>query len=134
MSVKIDQALIDSFINGDFGLSIAHENLDFDPVYGTPYVEISVFENDITGFTVNDLNQSDGVFQIILRYPENSGTITAKTKAELIGNYYKIGSIIQYNSENILTVSKLSIGKGSIETGWYKIEILINYKAFIERT
>jgi hypothetical protein len=130
--LKVDQALVQSFINGAFGLPIAHENIAYTPVNGVPYTELLVLPNDKTAFSVSDTDETDGVFRAILRYPVDTGAIAAKTKADEIFNIYKIGSSISYSGQSVEIVA-VSRQPGVVESGWYKIIISVRYRAFIGR-
>ena len=129
---SVDQALSDSFIYGDFGLPIAHENRDYKPVSKTAYAEILVLQNDKTAWTIEDVDQSDGVFRVILRYPSGQGVGGIKNKADEIIDTYKIGSRIIYNDQEI-EVTAVSRDVGVQETGWYKMIIDVRYKTFFGR-
>lgn len=129
---SVDQALTDSFIYEDFGLPIAHENRDYKPVSGTAYAEIIVLQNDKTAWAVEDVDQSDGVFRIILRYPSGQGVGPIKNKADEIIDTYKIGSRITYNDQ-VIEVTAVNRAVGVQESGWYKIVIDVRYKTFFRR-
>lgn len=128
----VDQALISSFVNADFGLPIAHENREYTPVAGTAYAEILVFQNDKTPWAVEDVDESDGVFRIILRYPSGQGVGGIKNKADEIIDTYKIGSRIIYNDQ-VIEVTAVNRAVGVQESGWYKIVIDVRYKTFFRR-
>lgn len=132
MSVKIDQAFINTFIDADFGLDIAHENLSYSPTAGTEYVQLLNIPNDITPFSVKETNETDGIFRIILYWPVDEGAIQAKLKADEIMDAFTIGSQVCYDGQ-CATVTRLSRQKGIAENGWYKTLITIAYKAFIRR-
>lgn len=132
MSVKIDQAFTEAFIDAGFGLSIAHENIDFEPTAGTEYVEIINLPNDITSLSVNDTNETDGVFRIILYWPQNEGSIQAKLKADEILAVFSIGTEVCYQSQ-CATITRSSHYKGVAELGWYHVVITIAYTAFLTR-
>ncbi|MCO6427057.1 phage tail terminator-like protein [Nitrosomonas communis] len=132
MTIKIDQALIQHFISGSFGLPIAHENLPYSPVAGTAYAEILVIQNDITAADLSHTNETDGIFRVILRYPVDSGSIAVKQKADAIFSYFKIGSEIAYAGQEIV-ITRHARANGYSEQGWYKIVITISYKAFLAR-
>jgi len=132
--LKIKQAFTQSFIDqGFFHLDqIAHENISFTPENGTPYAEISVITNDKTPFTVDDADETDGIFRVILRYPENTGSIQAGQKADKILNFYKIGSRIHYENVNVI-MTRQSLAAGVSEAGWHKLVLTINYRTFLRR-
>ena len=132
MSVKIDQAFLAAYIAGDFGLEVAHENLAFIPTAGISYAELINLPNDITAFSLNDSNETDGLFRIILYWPLGKGAIQAKLKADEILSAFSIGSKVCYESQ-CATVTKTYRAKGVAEDGWYKTIISIGYYANIKR-
>ena len=131
-ATKIDQAFINTFVDGGFGLSIAHENLAFEPTAGTEYVELINIPNDITPLTVNGTLETDGLLRIILYWPENKGSIQAKTKADEILAVFSIGTRVCYDSQ-CATITRSSRYKGINEAGWYHTVITVGYTAFLTR-
>lgn len=131
MSVKIDQALVQSFIGGDFKIGIAHENIDYAPD-NNPYAEILVLQNDTTPWSLNHSDETDGVFRVILRYPAGSGAVVAKLKAEEIRQHFKIGTRIAYDGVS-LTIAGSQRQPGVQEQGWYKLIINLSYRAILTR-
>lgn len=133
MSIRIDQGLTNRFISGTYGLPIAHENLSYSPVVGTAYAEIFNIPNDETAFSVTDSDETDGVFRVILWYPENDGAVPAKTMADTIFNDFKIGQRITYNEQKIeITGRQRTLGVR--EAGWYKLVLSISYRTFTTRS
>lgn len=132
MSIKIDQALTQRFIDGAFGLQIAHENQQFTPTPQTPYAEIRVLQNDATAGTLNNTNDTDGVFRVILRYPQNTGAIAAKQKANQIFAAFKVGQRIVYEGVQ-LTITGNQRQPGVVQDGWYSLILTMPYRAAIER-
>jgi len=96
--VKIDQAFIQSFIDGGFNLEIAYENESFNPSAQTAYVELLNIPNDITPLSINETNETDGLFRIVLYWPADVGAIAAKIQADTILAAYTIGSKVCYDS------------------------------------
>jgi hypothetical protein len=132
MSLKIDQAFISTFIDAAFGLPIAHENMEYQPVNGTAYAELINLPNDITPLSMNDSNVTDGIFRVILRYPVNEGAVSAKTMAETIMSAFTINSKVCYDGL-CAVVNKVYRQPGVAESGWYKIVVTIGYIATIAR-
>lgn len=132
MSVKIDQAFISEFISGSFGLPIAHENLPYTPTTGTAYAYIKNLPNDITGYSLSDSNLTDGVFRIYLNYPVNTGAIVAKTKADQIMDYFRIGSEVEYQGVSA-TIRSVQRQPGAIEGNWYQLIVDVFYVSKLER-
>ena len=136
MSIKIDQALIQGFIDEAFGLDIAHENVHFEPTAGAPWVEIKVIRNeavpDTLGATVGE-DETTGIFQATLYYPENEYSIDAKTKADEIMAAFKIGTVFTYGTQEVL-IRRKDRGSGFNEDGWYKLVMRFTFNARTVRT
>ena len=147
VSFALDQAFISAYITANLGLPLAHENLPFTPVIGTPYAELNMLQNDITPWGLSQTNQSDGLFRIILRYPANSGAIAAKQMADRIFNAFPMGSRVAFNHDSVgwdeyfftddyavsATITSLARQPGYAESGWYKLVVSLGYRAFLTR-
>jgi len=131
--VKIDQAFVSEFIAGNFGIPIAHENTAYDATNGAAYAEIGVLQNNVTPLTLNNSDQTDGIFQVILRYPSNSGAMVAKQKTDDIFSHFRFGKTFRYGGVAVKTTS-LQRQPGINEDGWYKIILTIAYTAIITRS
>ena len=132
MSLKIDQAFVQSFIDGDFGLPIDYENMPYTPVSGTAFAELIHLPNPIDSLTFADMNETSGIFRIILRYPADGGAIAAKTKAEAIMAHYPIGSSVAYSGQSA-TIRSVDRQAGVVEDAWYTLVVSIRYISFITR-
>lgn len=133
MPVKVDQAFVSHFIAGNFGLPIAHENLDYTPTQNAAYAELRMLENDITMLTLADRNITDGVFQIVLRYPIGASSIPAKTKADEIFAHFELGSRVEFDGQ-AATVESHQRQPGIAEAGWYVLVLTLGYRAKLMRT
>lgn len=132
MTAKIDSALIDHWRVGNFWLSTAYENQPFTPPENKPWAEIRVLPNDITPYSLNDCDQTDGVFRVILNYKTDAGAVAPKAKADEVFSHYAIGSRISYAGQT-LTINRHQRQPGLAEDGWYRLVLSIGYTAFIER-
>lgn len=132
MSIKIDQAFVQSFIDGDFGLPVDYENMPYTPVSGTAFAELIHLPNPIDSLTLADMNETSGIFRIILRYPADGGAIAAKTKAEAIMAHYPIGSSVAYSGQSA-TIRSVDRQAGVVEDAWYTLVVSIRYISFITR-
>ena len=132
MTLKIDQALIQHFIDGNFGLPIAYENGDYEPTAGVAYAEVETFVNDVSAFSLNDSDQTDGYLQVILRYQEGGHSIDAKAMADTILASFAIGQRITYDGQSV-TVRQKSRAKGASEAGWYKLVLRVFFTAVLPR-
>ena len=132
MSIKIDQAFVQSFIDGSFGLPVDYENMPYTPVSGTAFAELIHLPNPIDSLTFADMNETSGIFRIILRYPADGGAVAAKTKAEAIMAHYPIGSSVAYSGQSA-TIRSVDRQAGVVEDAWYTLVVSIRYISFITR-
>jgi len=134
VSVKIDQGFLNEFIttNSAFSIEYSTENITYTPTHDTPYAELVIIQNDITPLSLNDTNETDGVFRIILRYGLDQGSISAKTKADEIMAAFGIGSEIVYGGVTS-KIKAQSRKQGFPDDGWYKLVIDFDYKTFLTR-
>jgi|TARA_R110002126_G_scaffold69418_1_gene175294 hypothetical protein len=132
VSIKIDQAFIQSFIDGAYGLETAYQNQPYTPTAGTPYAQLLNIPNDITALDLKSTNETDGLFRIILRYPVDSGAFAAKNQAETIMADYSIGSSVSYSGQSA-RITAVNRQQGVVEESWYVTLITISYRAFIPR-
>ena len=132
MSLKIDQAFVQSFVDGAFGLPVDYENMPYTPVSGTAFAELIHIPNPIDSLTLADMNETSGLFRIILRYPTDGGAIAAKTKAEEIMAHYPIGSSVAYSGQSA-TIRSVDRQAGVVEDAWYTLVVSIRYISFITR-
>jgi len=132
MSIKIDQAFVQDFIDAAYGLPIVHENLDYSPVAQTAYAELIMIQNATIAQSIADLNEDTGIFRIILRYPLNTGAFTIKTKAEAILTTFKISTTHTYGGL-ISRVTRVNREPGVPEEGWFKMVLTVSYITFTAR-
>lgn len=147
MSIAVDQALTDTVLSGGLALDIVHENGIYSqwsgsaygdkqgayiPNANTGFIEIHNFPAGVTDFSSNTSDEFVGIFQGIIKYPADGGSITIKQKAEAFLALFTIGSAIVYSGQNVYPTAKNRDG-GRIEGGFYKIVCRVNYRAFIAR-
>lgn len=132
MTIKIDQALTQWFLAGNFGLPIAHENQTYTPAGQSPWCEIRVIPNDVTAATIRHSSETDGVFRVILRYPQGTGAIAAKQKADQILAHFRLGTRLSFDGQRVnLTSTKRD--QGVADDGWYSLVLTVGYRVFLTR-
>lgn len=132
MSILIDQALVQSFIDGDFGLPVAHENDGYNPTAGTAFAALSIVKNDERALTLNDLDDVTGFLQINLRYPSGAGAIPAKTMEQSIFDLYPIGRTITRTNQDLEITGRTRVS-ARVDDGWYLLVLRINFVAILPR-
>lgn len=134
MSVKIDQALVQAFISGSFALPIAHENIQYEPVPGTAHIVLEVIRNQAfpISFGASGIDETTGILQATIRYPVNVGALLAKTKADELLAYFRIGRVFTYSGQRVQIVGK-DRGSGRVEGGWYQLITRFEFQARTQR-
>jgi hypothetical protein len=130
MSVKIDQALVQAFDAGGFGLPIARENTPYQPSVGTAHAVLQVVRNPAAPLTMGEggMDETTGFLQATLKYPENDGDMIAKAKADDILFHFRIGRVFTHNTQRVQIVGK-DRGTGRNEAGWYQLVLRFEFEA-----
>lgn len=128
--LKIEQALVDSFIRCHFSLPIAHENADYTPTPGTPWVSLKVFQNQVSPTGIADQSDTTGVFQFSLYYPLGQGAIPAKSQAETIFAAYPLRTSITYSGQ-VVTITGQELFDAAPFDGWFRVVGRLEYRAYL---
>jgi len=146
VSIKVDQALLSTALNGGLEIDIVHENGVYSvwdggythstgvytPDANREHMEVRNFPADVTAQSLKDSDEHTGLFQAIIKYPLDIGATTIKNKAEDFLALFVIGQAVTYGGESVYPVSKNRDG-GRVEGGFYQIVCRVNYRAFISR-
>ena len=133
MSILVDDAFVQAFIDGDYELPIVHENQRYIPEQGTPFAELIVLHNPRTPVAIASTDIMTGIFRVILRYPEFEGAIPAKKKAEDILADFAINTIVTSQGQ-ASRVTETQRERGVPEDGWFKLVLSIFFETIIQRT
>lgn len=130
MSIKIDQALTQAYVSGGFNIATAYENAPFTPTAGTPHAIVEIIRNSADPITLGagGVDETTGLLQIRLRYPVNSGAHPAKSKADEMMMYFRIGRVFVYEGQRVQIVSK-DRGSGRNDEGWYQLVLRFEFNA-----
>lgn len=147
MSIKIDQAFTSAILGGGLALDVVNENGSYSTWGGTAYahhdgvytpdanaayLETKMFPADTSAFSLSDSDSHVGTFQVVVRYPVDTGAVAAKTKAESVLALFKIGTVLTYSGQSATITSNTRDG-GAVEEGFYQIVVRARYRAFITR-
>lgn len=126
--IEAQQAFVSDFITQAFGLPIAHENENYTPTQGTPWVQLRVFPADTTaGDVAANTTEHAGFYQFSLHYPEGEGAMTAKLKAQAIFDAYPVGRRLTYSSKSV-RITALQQFDASPQGGWFRVVGRIFYE------
>jgi hypothetical protein len=128
--LAIKKTLLNSYIDGAFGLSTAYENRKFEPVRGTNWAEVYILPNQPSVFSMggNGSDEHDGVMQINLNYQQDKGDGAALAKAEQIALVYQAGKFFTHAGQ-VVSIKSCGRQPGRIVDGYFQIIININWTA-----
>ena len=139
--VKIEQALIQSYIGAGLAVPTIHENVT-EPLDVTtakakqaPWAELYFLSIQPSVATLGDsgTDAQDGLLQINLYFPLNQGRKATRGAIEMLCAYYKAGRSFSYQGQSVSTRS-CGAGNGRNVDGWYQTIITITWKARTSRT
>ena len=147
MSLKIDQALNSTTLNGGLAIDLIYENGAYVVWDGAAYVEkkgayptetdrehleLRNFPASSIPLSLKHSDEYVGMFQAIIKYPADVGAIIIKQKAELFLDLFTLGTAVIYDGQKVYPTSKNRDG-GRIEGGFYQIVCRVDYRAFVAR-
>lgn len=113
-------------------VSIAYENVDFSPVTGTPYQEVTLLPAQPDNSSAGQHHYIEtGLLQVMLCYPLNGGSGNALARAELTRDHFKRGTTIIEDGIKIIINRTPQISPAMNENQRYKVPISIYYQADI---
>jgi hypothetical protein len=112
----------------DTNFPTALENLPYTPVTGTAYQRIRVLPATPVNPTMGDnYHRENGLCEIILFYPVNTGRGTAQAKAEAIKNHFPRGLALT-EAGQIIKIDRTPTISAAIQDGdRYALPITISY-------
>ena len=112
------------------GYAVAWENIEYEPVQGTPYLRPTFLPAETFGATIGATgtdNQS-GIYQIDVFVKAGQGHGAAVILADSIADHFKPVTELVYNGRLVRCMS-VSILRGRSDNGWYQVPIEIRYLA-----
>jgi hypothetical protein len=126
--IAIRQALETHLATLTPALATAYENKDYVPVTGTPYQRVNLMpaqpDNSTMGQT---FYREQGIFQVMLCYPNNQTTLAVQTRAEAIRTLFKRGTTLEQSGLKVHIINTPKIGIGFHDQDRYCIPITIYY-------
>ncbi len=134
----IRSAAIKPFKDGSFfdaAAKVAWENKNFDSSKVTdPWAAVFLLPipRHVATLGADGRDQQDGIMQIDLNYPTDSGTAALDAKYIAIAAVYKAGAHFTYSGQEI-TILSCALSPGRVVNGFYRASISINFYAQIAR-
>lgn len=128
INAAIKKPIID---NEFFNLDWAFDNQNFKPLNSNPWARLTVLPSqpipsEIGAVLTDELN---GIAQIDLFYPSDSGDGLSLQKADEILNVYKRSTNLTYLTQSV-RIRTSGISRGSENTPWFHTFITIEWVAY----
>ncbi|MFZ6721714.1 phage tail terminator-like protein [Undibacterium sp. Ji49W] len=126
--VKIRTALETALTATDPSFATARENAAFTPVAGTPYQRLSLqLAAPDNAITSSSAYRDQGIFQVSLMYPLQSGVAAAEARIDIIRNAFKRGASF-VESDHIITIDKTpEVAQGIVDVDRWMIPVKIRF-------
>lgn len=134
--VKIEQALIQSYIGAGLAVPTIYENTAEPETVATakttqsPWAELFFISNQPDVATLGSVgtDAQDGLIQLNLNFPLNKGRKATREAIELLSSYYTAGRSFSYQNQSV-SIRSCGAGNGRNVDGWYQTIITITWKA-----
>ena len=131
---EIHKSLIQSVIDLNLGLPIAHENINFNPESVDEYISVTVLFDEQNTVTKTDLDDVMGFIQISHYVKSGIGTgssydlITTLSAAYPHAKQFAPGS-----SSQTINIQNIAVNRRGNSDGWYITDFTINFWSDISR-
>ena len=131
MSIRSIRTALETAINGMSALATAWENVPYTPVTGTPYQRVFLLVAQPDNRVLGSNYTEQGILQVSLMYPINTGTNAAATRAELLRTTFKRGNTYSSGGITVLITKTPEIGTGTTDGDRFVIPVKIRWSADI---
>lgn len=133
MSIGSVRAALESKLNAITpALATVWENTAYTPITGTPYQRVFLLPADPSNPTVGDkFYREQGIFQITLMYPLQTGAKAAQDRAELIRTAFKRGTSMISGSVTVKVEKTPAISPGRVDEDRWSVPVKIRWYADI---
>ena len=132
MTIAAIQAALESRLYGiSPAISTAWQNVEFAPVIGTPWQQVTLLVNTPVDHAVTlDVTEQRGVLQVTLYYPGGVGTATALARANAVATRFAPPQSLISGGTTVEILSTPQIGSGLALDGWWGIPITVPWRSF----
>lgn len=126
------EAILQTYRDKSFGLTIAEQNTLKRPVARVPYCELSVFDSGVIPLTLNEFDEQTMTLQVALNYPAGTGDTEILAKANEIITSYSFNDRISDVGFFAIVTNK-STFNGVVEKGWYRVLVRLVFLIYLNR-
>lgn len=126
------RAALETGLNGlSPSLATNWENVAYTPTPGTAYQAVALlFARPVNNeFSAN--YRQDGILQVTLRYPINTGPAAATTRAELIATTFKRGATFSSGGITVTITDQLEVMPGYVDADRWAIPCRSRFTAHV---
>jgi len=126
------RAALETALNGMTpAISYAWENKAFIPLAGTPYAKVNLLpaQPDNSEYGSNYVEQ--GIFQITLMYPLQTGPADAAARAELLRTTFARGNSFVSGGITVIINKTPEISLGSVDGDRWAVPVKIRWFAYV---
>ena len=110
------------------GLTTVPENTSYTPVADTPYQVAYLFPLNPENPTFGDkYYREEGIFRVMLMYPNKKGTGSIQIKAEAIKDYFYRSLTLTEGSVQVIIEKTPSVSSGKVIDDRYSVNVDIKY-------
>jgi hypothetical protein len=133
MSIVSIRAALESKLNGiSPALATAWENAPYTPITGTAYQRVWLLVAEPGNPTFgDDYYREQGILQVTLYYPLQTGSGTAAARADLIRTTFKRGTSMTSGSNTVIVYRTPEISNGRVEGDRWALPVRIRWYAGI---
>lgn len=132
---KVKSALVKAFVDANFFAKVntSFENVKFTPG-ASPWAKLTFIPANpvVATLGAGGSDRYDGIFQIDLNYPLDTGDEATNTKFEEIRNFFTAGRRYAYSGQEVI-VSNCGRSQGRIIGGYFKTTVSVFFFAHVNR-
>lgn len=132
MSLAAVRIALETKLNAMSALATAWENAPYIPVSGVPYQQVWLLpatpDNPTLG---DDYYREQGIFQMTLMYPLQTGPAAAVARAELIRTAFKRGTTMTSGTVTVIVDRTPEIGIGRVDGDRWAVPVKVRWYAGI---
>lgn len=110
-------------------ISYAWENASFSPVVGTPYARVFLLKAAPDNPEMGTFTRDQGILQISLAYPLDTGPNAAEARAELIRDTFYRGATFTASGVSVTVLNTPEVAPAIIEPDRYVVPVRIRFFA-----
>lgn len=112
------------------GLSVAWENVEFEPTVGTMYARAFMLQADTVSRGIGQTHREyKGVFQVNLCMPQSTGPAAAQSLVALLDEAFTTTAPLSAGGLNVWITRPMSAGPAMYDPGLYVVPVSCEYQA-----